>query len=249
MPPVKIHHPRGRSSLVVLCAHAAHAIPECFGDLGLSARDARSHIGWDIGSAALARRLCARLDATLVCATVSRLVIDLNRPLDAPDLIPRSSGGIAIPGNIALDEEARACRVREIFLPFHQAVADILDDRVRRGSPTFLLDLHSFAAHWPGESRPWHCGIAHNGCDAFSLALLDQLRSQTDLLVGENKPYGLDGSEYAIPVHGVSRQLPSALLEVRQDQIETRAGQRAWADRLETTLLKAMRVTNAAPRR
>jgi hypothetical protein len=93
--PVRIINPDGQSPFVLICDHASNAIPQEFGSLGLPAADLDRHIAWDPGAAPVARRMAKALDAVLVESGISRLVVDCNRPADAPDLIaaaPRSRG-------------------------------------------------------------------------------------------------------------------------------------------------------------
>ena len=96
---VLVSNARGQSPFVILCDHASNRIPEKYGDLGLSQIERVSHIAWDPGALAVSRALSAQLDAPLVQSTVSRLIIDCNRALDAPDLIWTLSEATPIPAN------------------------------------------------------------------------------------------------------------------------------------------------------
>ena len=67
--------------------------------------------------------------------------------------------------------------------------------------------------------------------------LLELLRAEPDLVVGDNQPYAVsDVTDYSIPVHGEARGLMNSGLEIRQDLIADHAGQRQWADRLARIL-------------
>ena len=67
----------------------------------------------------------------------------------------------------------------------------------------------------------------------FAQALLQALRNEGDLVVGDNEPYSVNrSSDYAVPVHGEDRGLVHVELEIRQDLIADAAGQQAWAQRL-----------------
>ncbi|NLW96170.1 MAG: N-formylglutamate amidohydrolase, partial [Xanthomonadaceae bacterium] len=67
----------------------------------------------------------------------------------------------------------------------------------------------------------------------FAHALLEALRGEGDLVVGDNEPYRVsDATDYAIPVHAERRGLAHVELEIRQDLIADAAGQQAWAERL-----------------
>ena len=63
--------------------------------------------------------------------------------------------------------------------------------------------------------------------------LLQLLRAEPDLVVGDNEPYAVsDETDYTIPVHAEARGLMNTGIEIRQDLISDQAGEKAWADRL-----------------
>src|ERR1044071_8433562 len=96
---VGVTNPGGSSPFVLTCDHASNFLPAEFGTLGLSAEDLSRHIAWDPGALPVASRMAEALDATLIETRISRLIIDCNRPLDAPDLVPPVSETTIIPGN------------------------------------------------------------------------------------------------------------------------------------------------------
>ena len=81
----------GPSPFFIVCDHAGRLIPRALGTLGLSEDELARHIAWDIGAAGVARRLAAALGAHAVLQRYSRLVIDCNRPSNAPDSIAARS--------------------------------------------------------------------------------------------------------------------------------------------------------------
>ena len=111
-PPVAWHRPEGRAGLLLLCEHASNHVPPAFGGLGLPDAEWQRHIAWDIGALALAQALADRLDAPLAYATYSRLLLDLNRPVEAPDSIVERSEATDIPGNHGLAAAHRQWRQR-----------------------------------------------------------------------------------------------------------------------------------------
>lgn len=210
--------------------HAGCAVPRSLRALGLAEADLQRHIGWDLGIAGVAQALSARLDATLVMQPYSRLVIDCNRPLQAPDSIAAVSDGTAIPGNRALSPEEVQQRREAIFLPYHAAIARLLDDRQARGQPSVLIALHSFTPVWNGQPRPWHAGVLYGRDARLGRALLQALGLEPDLVIGDNQPYDLsDATDHTIPVHGERRGLLHVELEIRQDLIADPQGQQQWA--------------------
>ncbi|WP_374446962.1 N-formylglutamate amidohydrolase [Stella sp.] len=236
-PSVTVDRPDGASPFLLTCDHAAHRVPRRLGDLGVAEADRLRHIGWDIGALAVARTVAMRLDATLVAAGYSRLVIDLNRPPGAPDWIPEISDGTPVPANRNLAEDERAARVAALFDPYHGAISALLDRRRDAGRPTFLACIHSFTPRMRGRDRPWHVGACHGPDPAMARLLADALRRDPALVVGVNQPYSCSRtSDYAVPVHGDDRGLPSVLIEIRQDQITDEAAAVAWGHRLADAL-------------
>ena len=231
--PFTVYNPNGSSPFVLVGDHAGQQIPRQLGDLGLPQVELDRHIGWDIGIAGVTGQLAGLLDAFAILQTYSRLVIDCNRPLQAPGSITATSDGTVIPGNDGLDDARRKQRVDAIFAPYHARIESALDARARTGRPTILVAMHSFTPAMNGDARPWHAGVLYQRDARFAHALRDALHAEGDLVVGDNQPYSVsDATDYAIPVHAEARGLAHVELEIRQDLIADAAGQQAWAERL-----------------
>jgi len=238
--PTIVENADGASPFFLNCDHAGKRIPRRLGSLGLPDTELVRHIAWDIGAAAVARLLSRQLGATLVMQTYSRLVIDCNRAPGVPTSIVTLSESSEVPGNRDLGADAVAGRVREIFNPYHDRIVQLLDQRQQRGRPTMLVAMHSFTPVFKGVSRPWHIGILYNRDRRLAAVMLDLLRAETGLVVGDNEPYAVsDLTDYTIPVHGEQRGILHVEIEVRQDLIAEPAGQSAWADRLARVLTAA----------
>jgi predicted N-formylglutamate amidohydrolase len=70
--------------------------------------------------------------------------------------------------------------------------------------------------------------------------LIRGLGTDPALTVGLNEPYSLaDHVYYTIARHSGRRDLPAAMIEIRNDEICGEAGQRSWADRLADILIVA----------
>jgi predicted N-formylglutamate amidohydrolase len=236
-PPYTVHRAHGASPFVLIADHAGQKIPACLGGLGLPQAELDRHIGWDIGIAGVAVRLSGILDAFALLQTYSRLVIDCNRPLQAPGSIVATSDGTRVPGNEGLDDAARTARALEIFAPYHARLTRELDRRSGQAVAPVLVSLHSFTPAFAGFARPWHAGILYHRDTRLAHALLAALRAEPDLVVGDNEPYAVsDATDFAIPVHGEQRGLLHVELEIRQDLIADAPGQEEWARRLARIL-------------
>jgi predicted N-formylglutamate amidohydrolase len=250
-PPLRVLRPDGASDFLLTADHAGRAIPKRLGDLGLPEAERARHIAWDIGIAGVTECLSERLDATAVLQTYSRLVIDCNRRPEWPSAIPLISETTGVPGNEGLTEAAREARRRAIFLPYHDHIAALIDRRTAAGRRPVLVAMHSFTPVFKGVVRRVEVGVLYNAA-ARDLRLprlmLDLLRAEGDLAVGDNEPYAITGnSDYTVPVHGEGRSLAHVEIEIRQDLIEDAHGQAAWAERLARLLPIAERRLGTAP--
>jgi predicted N-formylglutamate amidohydrolase len=240
--PITVLREDAASAFLVACEHAGARIPRRLGDLGLPSSELTRHIAWDIGAGAVSCLLGEALGATTALQTYSRLVIDCNRSPGVASSIVELSETTPIPGNIGISAEQRQARRREIFAPYHDRLAALLDARARHGRPTLLIAMHSFTPVFRGEQRRWHAGVLYNRAPRLACVMLDLLRAEGDLVVGDNEPYSVtDLTDYTVPVHGERRGLPHVELEIRQDLIGDAAGQRAWAERLARLLPEAAR--------
>ncbi len=229
------------SPFVLTCDHAANRIPRSLANLGLTTDHLQRHIAWDVGAAGVAQQLARHLNATLLLQNYSRLVIDCNRPLDSDQLVPCRSEETKIPGNEKLSDAAREHRCEQIFVPYHEAISQLLERRKEMQQATIFVAIHSFTPVYLGRERPWQLGILYGADRRVAASMFADLAEQGDeqLIVGENEPYKIDHQDYGIPIHGDSRGLPNVLIELRQDLIACENTQRMWATRLARLLRDA----------
>lgn len=237
--PVETVNETGRSDVVLVCEHASNHLPAEYAGLGLGPADLVRHIAWDIGAAALTRAMARRLDAVAFLGTYSRLLVDLNRPFEAPTAMPVLSEATEIPGNRALEPAERERRRARIFAPFHERLAGHLRRRLEDGRATVLVTVHSFTPVFLGVPRPWHAGVLFDRSADFAGRVLDLLAAE-GLTVAPNQPYTVEReTDYAIPVYGTDLGLPAILIEVRNDLVTDEAGVTAWSERLSSAIEKA----------
>lgn len=223
---------RASAGIVLLCDHAANALPAAYGSLGLPEAEFKRHIAYDIGAAAVTRGLAAGLAAPALLTHFSRLLIDPNRGQDDPTMIMRLSDGAIVPGNRNIDAAERERRVTTYYRPYHSAIDRVIDACIAAGRPPIILSIHSFTESWKGVPRPWHAGVLWDRDARLAGPLLDALYAENDLIVGDNEPYRGDLRGDTMWQHGTMRGLAHAIIEIRQDLIRDAAGQQAWADRL-----------------
>ena len=228
----------GAAPLVLICEHASHVIPADYAALGLPPSELKRHIAWDPGALPVAKALAQALDATLVFATVSRLVIDLNRAPSDFDSIPEISETTSIPGNIGLSEVEKAARANTYYVPFHAAV-----DEVIRQKPDLraILSVHSFTPIYKGLARAWHIGLITGPDETLAQDMLKYLKQDPDLIADINVPYAPSDRVYhTLDRHNPANRVKTAMIELRNDLIASDDGQNEWAERLSRSIQTAL---------
>lgn len=246
--PPRVENPAALGRVMLICEHASCHIPPRWGDLGLTADQARAHIAWDPGALDLARGLSQRLDAVLIHAPVSRLVYDCNRAPDQPGAMPARSELHDIPGNATLSHADRAERTAAVYAPFHAGVQAELARRIALGVPPVIITVHSFTPVYFGQRRAVEFGVIHDGDDALALAVLAAARARTTLKAELNAPYSAaDGVTHTLRLHALPYGLPHAMLEIRNDLLASPAACDAMAATLAPLLAGAVASLAAHP--
>jgi predicted N-formylglutamate amidohydrolase len=229
------------AGVILLCDHARSSLPAEYGALGLPPAEFKRHIAYDIGAEGVTRGLASRLGATALLTGYSRLLIDPNRGLDDPTLIMKLSDGAVVPGNRDIDATERQRRIDRYYLPYHTAITRQIDALIAAQTRPILVSIHSFTPAWKGVPRPWHAGILWDRDGRLPRLLLDGLRADSNLIVGDNEPYhgALEGD--TLNTHGTKRGLTHALVEIRQDLIAEQSGVDEWVDRLALILEPVMK--------
>ncbi|MDK2766843.1 MAG: N-formylglutamate amidohydrolase [Sphingomonas sp.] len=214
----------GDADVLILCDHASNHVPGDI-DLGIDPALLDKHIAIDIGAAAVSRGLSERLGAPALLATVSRLVIDLNREVDAPGLIPHVSDGHAIPGNERVD---RAERIARFHTAYHRAIAA----QVRAQRPALIVSVHSFTPALESGiavPRPWEAGILYNRDARAARLAVDWLAGQ-GIVTGDNEPYSGRLLNATMNRHAEETGTPYLGIEIRNDCISDPTGVARWCE-------------------
>lgn len=212
----------GPSALFVFCDHATNHVPESLHKLGLSDKDLNRHIAWDIGAETLTRMFCKTFGAAGVLAGFSRLVIDPNRALSSPDLIPEFSDGTIIPGNQNLSDSERKDRVEKYYEPYHQALEAGLDAAEARALDPLILSIHSFTRRMTtGGQRELDIGLLWKVDQEKALRVKGEIEAVYPYKVELNQPYSALHLNHTMDRHVIPRGLRHITFEVCQDLIDT----------------------------
>ncbi len=237
--PFHIEGQERNSRWLVTCDHASNRVPECVGggSLGLPREDMERHIAYDVGAAGLSHVMAEALNAPLILSDFSRLVIDPNRGEHDPTVLMRLYDGSIIPAN----RDADAAEVERRLAAFHRPYHDALGAMAAARADCALLAVHSFTPQFKGRAlRPWHVGILYAEDDRIAAPLIDRLKAEDDICVGDNEPYSGHLPGDTMDRHGTLPGRPHVLIELRNDLIETAEQQRAWGLRLAPILNAAL---------
>lgn len=173
--------------LLVTCEHAGNAVPSEFAHLFVEHGELLpTHRGWDPGAIELAREMAARYAAPLHFDTVTRLVVDLNRSLRAPDLHAPEI-------RERLTPEDRARIVERWWRP-HRRNVDVAVETLARQGRVVHIASHSFTPVLDGVVRNCDIGILYDparpGEAAFATAWIAAIAAlDPTLRVRRNYPY------------------------------------------------------------
>src|SRR6185437_162908 len=182
--PVALENPQGRGPVVLVCDHASNWVPPALECLGLAPPELDRHIAWDPGALSVAQHLARFIDAPLIHATISRLVLDVNRDPAHAGSIVTVSEDTPIPGNVSITPQERARRVRDIYDPYHQCLAQTIETHAARLPGLQIVSIHSFTPVYRGQRRPWHVGVLSDADRRMAQPLLQLLRAESGVNVG-----------------------------------------------------------------
>jgi predicted N-formylglutamate amidohydrolase len=126
---------------------------------------------------------------------------------------------------------------------------ELLDARQHAGRPTILVAQHTMTDIFKGVRRAMHAAVLYNRDRRFAGLVLEALRGESGLVVGDNEPYFVsDETDYTIPRHAEARGLLHVEIEIRQDLVGRAAGQAEWAVRIARALRFAQQKLTGAER-
>jgi predicted N-formylglutamate amidohydrolase len=220
--------------LLLSCEHGGNRVPAAYRSLFRGA-DAllASHRGWDIGALEVARALGRALDAPLCAATVSRLVVDLNRSRHHPRLFSEQTRSLA-----AHEQEQI---VRRYYTPHREKVEALVAAAAQRGCALHFA-IHSFTPKLAGHVRNADIGLLYDPARSrertLCLALKREL-SHDGLRVRLNYPYrGVsDGLTRHLRTVFPSERYLGVEIEINQRHADSRGG----SARITRQLVAALR--------
>ena len=198
--------------LLIIADHASNFIPKKYNNLGLAKKDIFSHKTYDPGVKELAINLSNKLNSQLVLGEYSRLLIDCNRDLDDPTLIPVISDRKLILGNQKISKKEKIYRIKKIYSSYHNKInKKILEEKIN-----VIISLHSFSPIFKGKKRSLNYGILSNQDRRLSDIVLNELKKKKKI-VGDNEPYRGSLIGDTLYKHALKRGIHHTLIEIRND--------------------------------
>ena len=207
---------------LVTCEHASNAFPAT---LPLPAADshlADMHWAVDIGAEDFTREFSERLSAPALLSRVSRLIVDVNRPLNSDTLMRNRADGQPITLNANIKPHEFEDRISKYYLPYH----NMLKEAVKRYSPHFVVAIHSFTAEYEGQKREVEVGVLYKRAqdEPYAKELCNMLRD-ANIRAELNEPWsGVEGFMYAVDAlthtHAHLTQSTGGLPAVEEEEAE-----------------------------
>ena len=178
------------SPIFLIADHASRQIPDAYNNLGIEDLSLlRRHVAWDIGIEDVTRRMANRMECAAVFSRFSRLLIDANRYPDDPSSIPHVSDGVIVPANEAVSDADRTQRIETYFKPYHARIVEQLAHLEAGLNLPIVISMHSFTPIMNEYERPWHIGVLWDQDGRIATPMLEILRKNPTLVVGDNEPY------------------------------------------------------------
>ena len=175
----------GPIELIVSCEHGGNRVPapyrHLFSDVLLG-----THRGYDPGALAVARDFSAATGAPLFYSTISRLLVELNRPLGHPHVFSACA--------LLLPSSTRETLLHRYYFPYWRTVETAIAKTLQRGRRVLHLSCHSFTPKLAGVQRTTDVGLLFDPARAAEAELCRRWRKAIlertpRLRVRYNDPY------------------------------------------------------------
>jgi predicted N-formylglutamate amidohydrolase len=171
--------------LILSCEHGGNRVPARYRSV-FSETLLATHRGYDPGALTVARDFAASTGAPLFYSTISRLLIELNRPLGHHQVF--SARALRLPP--AMREEL----LQRYYFPYWKAVEARVAQGLRLARRVLHLSCHSFTPRFAGLKRDTDIGLLFDPRRALEARFCDlwrdALRARAPRLrVRHNYPY------------------------------------------------------------
>ena len=201
-----------------------------------------THIAYDIGAKEVAIHLSRILNCPLVMSDFSRLLIDPNRGVDDPTLVMKISDDKIIEGNKNIhnfnESVEKNKRIENYYNSYHDKVSKLVKQKINNEQFPAIISIHSFTPFWKNIKRNIDIGILWDNDERLPNIFFNYLKkNHQELVIGDNQPYTGRLKNDTIYKHATANGLSNILIEIRQDLITKKSGQKHFAELLSKPLL------------
>ena len=225
-----------RDYLILSCEHGGNRVSSQYKKL-FSGKLLSSHRGYDPGALAVARDFAAATGAPLLYSTVSRLLVELNRPLGHPQVFFHP-----------FTDPERESLLRRYYFPYWRGIETAIGKAVRRGRRVLHVSVHSFTPRFRGVRRRTDIGLLFDPRRAREAAFCASWKAAIErrnprLVVRPNDPY--EGASPSV-VAAMREQFPARSyvgVQLEVNQKFPRGEPRRWRQfrkRLRASVLEVL---------
>jgi predicted N-formylglutamate amidohydrolase len=221
------------------CEHGGNRIPAAYRHFFAEQQAwLDSHRGYDHGALRMAGALARAFQGRQVSATVSRLLVDLNRSIGHPQLF---SEGIR-----ALPLAVKNTLIAQFYAPYRRRVERFVSQAVANGQRVIHISSHSFTPVLGGVVRNADVGLLYDPARRSEAELCARWKTSLGGLVPElrvrrNYPYAgkNDGLTACLRRHFTPEAYVGIELEINQSMLIS-TGRRVT--KLQAVLIESLRV-------
>jgi predicted N-formylglutamate amidohydrolase len=174
-------------TVLLSCEHGGNQVPAKYRQLFAPHRELlQTHRGWDPGTKQLAERWQRELDCELHVATVTRLLVDLNRSANHRSVFSEITADLPV---------AEKQKLLDVFhTPHRQRVIDSVAKAVKAGRRVLHVGVHSFTPQLNGVVRNADVSLLYDPASSWESELSNRWRESLRALKVEprvrlNYPY------------------------------------------------------------
>ena len=176
--------------LVISCEHGGNRIPKPYQALFHDQALLDSHRGFDPGALGMARALATAYSAPLVSATISRLLVDLNRSIGNPSLHAEAIR--------KLPAEMQQRILKQYYQPYRTQAEQLVRQTLADHGQVIHLSSHSFTPVLEGKVRHADIGLLYDPIRPGERELCENWQAALkvcapELIVRRNYPYAGKG--------------------------------------------------------
>jgi len=246
MNPIIILNSDSNKNVLITCEHASTEIPKKYGTFGLDEEKIKTVSDYvDRGAKSLASSLSQKMDTVCIMPSYSRLLINVNKPIDHPKIVNDNCFGTIIPGNQNLSIEELKSRIQKYYVPFHDKIRSIVMQLRGKNKRIFFISVHTFYDILNGVERNLDIGILfkYPKDEKFCNKVKDLIEKKSNHVVKFNEPYSAhETAGYTMNENGKDDDITCIEFEVNDKHLRDEESVERMGILLSEILLDAMNI-------